>query len=67
MLLLNNLSELFYVSVLSMDINSFTRKFLISENFKNQWFGSIFRTKPPYLNLKCEKSFASHWTLKPHL
>lgn len=41
MLLLNNLSELFYVSVLSMDINSFTRKFLISENFKNQWFGSI--------------------------
>lgn len=62
MLLLNNLSELFYVSVLSMDINSFTRKFLISENFKIQWFGSIFLSQ-----LKMQKSFASHWTLKPHL
>lgn len=62
MLLLNNLSELFYVSVLSMDINSFTRKFLIAENFKNQWFGSIFLSQ-----FKMRKSFASHWTLKPHL
>lgn len=52
MLLLNNLSELFYVSVLSMDINSFTRKFLISENFKNQWFGSIFLSQ-----LKMRKIF----------
>lgn len=62
MLLLNHLSELFYVSVPSMDTNSFTRKFLISENFKNQWFGSIFLSQ-----LKMQKSFASHWTLKPHL
>lgn len=62
MLLLNNLSELFYVSVLSMDTNSSTRKFSISENFKNQWFGSIFLSQ-----LKMRKSFASHWTLKPYL
>lgn len=42
MLLLNNLSEPFYVSVLTMDTNCSTRQFLISEDFKNQWFGFIF-------------------------